>query len=186
MARQSSGASRECCCTQRCAHAYSTLRAGLRLLNTWQPTFVRRSVGTAIGLNLTTEHCAYAWAAVPETWCSGHYPLLRCPVSSRTRRSWLCCNVFRDVYRKHSAAAPTEVNFLQHISASAFAATVKCYVQPDSLVPDLRRLNLCAARRRAERRPTGPKQEITGHSTGGLVQCAGGTLISPKTSALLS
>ncbi|KAH7954986.1 hypothetical protein HPB49_023662 [Dermacentor silvarum] len=81
-----------------------------------------------------------------------HFPVILCHDAGRAPRSRVCSTVKWAHFRRHCAGDPTDGDFFSHIKNSATAATLVSRVQPGRPVPDLRQLNLWAARRRAERR----------------------------------
>ncbi|KAH7971867.1 hypothetical protein HPB52_003490 [Rhipicephalus sanguineus] len=108
------------------------LRVGLKNLNSGEPTFVGRGVHTAIDIK-SRKRTRY----VRMVDLSGHLG-----IGSLFRFSWL----------PTPALLPGESDFLQHVADSAHAATVVSRIQPGRPVPDLRQLQLRAARRRADHR----------------------------------
>ncbi|KAK8775200.1 hypothetical protein V5799_031455 [Amblyomma americanum] len=128
--------------------------AGLNLLNTGSPTFVRPScTPTAIDLSVASPDCAYDWSTHPDTAGSDHLPIDILPRTERpadkVTYSVVQWSRFRELCEENSCEPHS---FFDHIAACASGATIRCAVLPGTPVPDIKLLNLRAARRRAQRR----------------------------------
>ncbi|XP_037577007.1 uncharacterized protein LOC119459265 [Dermacentor silvarum] len=122
----------------------SVLRAGLFVANTGSVTF---------DLSLVSERCHYVWRRSPDTRGSDHFPIFLVPHAAAhlPTRSYSVVNWPR--FRKLCAAVPvSEGGLFRHIAVCARAATTRCVVPAGTPVPDMKQLNLRAARRRAERK----------------------------------
>ncbi|KAL1467113.1 hypothetical protein MTO96_042377 [Rhipicephalus appendiculatus] len=111
---------------------------GLQVLNTGSFTFVRRTGRpscSAIDVSLASE-------------------------GARTRQ---CTTIDWRAFRQRLRESPVDQDFLGLATAAAQAATIQCGVPENHPVPDLRHLNLRAARRKAERRYL--KAQSSGHRT---------------------
>ncbi|KAH7959372.1 hypothetical protein HPB49_010624 [Dermacentor silvarum] len=132
----------------------SVLRAGLLIANTGAVTFVRRGcAGSAIDLTLVSDRCHYAWRRNPDTGGSDHFPIFLVPraTADLPTRSYSVVNWPR--FRELCAAVPvSECGLFRHIAECARAATTRCVVPAGTPVPDIKQLNLRAARRRAQRK----------------------------------
>ncbi|KAH7946002.1 hypothetical protein HPB49_018844 [Dermacentor silvarum] len=132
----------------------SVLRAGLLNANTGAVTFVRRGcAGSAIDLTLVSDRCHYAWRRNPDTAGSDHFPIFLVPraTADLPTRSYSVVNWPR--FRELCAAVPvSECGLFRHIAECARAATTRCVVPAGTPVPDIKQLNLRAARRRAQRK----------------------------------
>ena len=125
---------------------------GLSILNTGEPTFVRRNTRpSTIDLALVSQSCSYIWTRAPDTAGSDHYPiaLSPCHPSRGAKRvySVVRWHVFRELCAKPTLAS----DFFTHIAECARSATTRCVVPAGSPCPDVKLLNLRAARRRAQR-----------------------------------
>ncbi|KAL3187007.1 hypothetical protein MRX96_026101 [Rhipicephalus microplus] len=107
---------------------------------------------TAIDISVATEHCACPWSISPCTWGSDHFPIFlntnTAPSPSRRVGSTFNWSIFR----RRLSATPAGGDFLLHVIDSAKAATVVSRTKPGRSVPDIKQLQLCATRRRAEHR----------------------------------
>ncbi|KAL1421378.1 hypothetical protein MTO96_000460 [Rhipicephalus appendiculatus] len=131
-----------------------TNQLGLSFLNTGTPTFIRRAarvVLSAIDVSLATEGCHYSWTPLPDIWGSDHLPILLNPISGKTARSIVCHTVDCKAFRKHCQKEADSTSFLQLVADSGRMATIRSTAQVGQAVPDIQHLELCAARRRAER-----------------------------------
>ncbi|KAH7965092.1 hypothetical protein HPB49_003306 [Dermacentor silvarum] len=132
----------------------SVLRAGLLIANTGAVTFVRSGcAGSAIDLTLVSDRCHYAWRRNPDTGGSDHFPIFLVPraTTDLPTRSYSVVNWPR--FRELCAAVPvSECGLFRHIAECARAATTRCVVPAGTPVPDIKQLNLRAARRRAQRK----------------------------------
>ncbi|KAH7979081.1 hypothetical protein HPB49_008011 [Dermacentor silvarum] len=132
----------------------SVLRAGLLIANTGAVTFVRSGcAGSAIDLTLVSDRCHYAWRRNPDTGGSDHFPIFLVPraTADLPMRSYSVVNWPR--FRELCAAVPvSECGLFRHIAECARAATTRCVVPAGTPVPDIKQLNLRAARRRAQRK----------------------------------
>ncbi|KAL1425444.1 hypothetical protein MTO96_003522 [Rhipicephalus appendiculatus] len=128
---------------------------GLQVLNTGSFTFVRRTGRpscSAIDISLASEGARYDWATQPDSWGSDHLPIIITPVGGKIRRTRQCTTIDWRAFRQRLREAPVDQDFLGLVAAAAQAATIQCRVPGNHPVPDLRHLNLRAARRKAERR----------------------------------
>ncbi|KAH7979798.1 hypothetical protein HPB49_011094 [Dermacentor silvarum] len=115
--------------------------AGLTVLNSGEATFVRRDgVATVIDLALVSERCSYSWQRAPDTAGSDHYPITLCPTKPRSRRH-------ARVRCRAVAALTRDV-----CETCAGRATTRVIVPAGTPCPDIKLLNVRAARRRAQRR----------------------------------
>ncbi|KAH7973709.1 hypothetical protein HPB49_004060 [Dermacentor silvarum] len=132
----------------------SVLRAGLLIANTGAVTFVRSGcAGSAIDLTLVSDRCHYAWRRNPDTGGSDHFPIFLVPraTADLPTRSYSVVNWprFRELC---AAVSVSECGLFRHIAECARAATTRCVVPAGTPVPDIKQLNLRAARRRAQRK----------------------------------
>ncbi|KAH7985857.1 hypothetical protein HPB52_024959 [Rhipicephalus sanguineus] len=128
---------------------------GLQVLNTGSFTFVRktgRPSCTAIDVSLASEGDRYHWATQPDCWGSDHLPIVITPAGGKIPRTRQCRTVDWRAFRQQLKEAPKTQDFLDLVAAAAQAATIQSWVPENHPVPDLRHLNLRAARRRAERK----------------------------------
>ncbi|KAL1451291.1 hypothetical protein MTO96_043878 [Rhipicephalus appendiculatus] len=128
---------------------------GLQVLNTGSFTFVRRTGRpscTAIDINLASEGARYDWTTEADTWGSDQLPIVITPVGGRIPRTRRCSTVDWRTFRQQLQDVREDQGFLGLVAAVAQAATIQSRVPENHPVPDLRHLNLRAARRRAERR----------------------------------
>ncbi|KAL1476796.1 hypothetical protein MTO96_036238 [Rhipicephalus appendiculatus] len=128
---------------------------GLQVLNTGSFAFVRRTGRpscSAIDVSLASEGARYDWATQPDSWGSDHLPIMITPVGGKIRRTRQCTTIDWRAFRQRLREAPVDQDFLGLVAAAAQAATIQCRVPENHPVPDLRHLNLRAARRKAERR----------------------------------
>ncbi|KAL1474228.1 hypothetical protein MTO96_038140 [Rhipicephalus appendiculatus] len=154
------------CCARGRDAADVTLRAGLKILNTGEPTFEGRGVRTAIDISLATERGAYAWSICPDTWGTDHFTIFLDTNTAPSPRSRVCSTVNWVIFQRLSAT-PAEGDFLQHVVDSAKAATVVSRSKPGHRVPDLKELQLWATRRRAEHRAIRSSGRRIGQLSGG-------------------
>ncbi|KAH7943049.1 hypothetical protein HPB52_004130 [Rhipicephalus sanguineus] len=127
---------------------------GLQVLNTGSFTFVRktgRPSCSAIDVSLASEGDRYDWATQPDSWVSDHLPIVIAPAGRKIPRTRRCRTVYWRAFRQQLSEAPEDQDFLDLVSAAAQAATIQSWVPENHPVPDLRHLNLRAARCRAER-----------------------------------
>ncbi|KAH7940571.1 hypothetical protein HPB49_002040 [Dermacentor silvarum] len=157
------------------------LRAGLLAANTGSATFARRGcAGSAIDLSRVLERCHYIWRRSPDMRRSDHYPILLVPHTAAhlPTRSYSVVNWPR--FRELCAAVPvSEGGLFRHIAECARAAATRCVVPAGEPVPDIKQLNLLAARRRAEHKASA--LDAVDAYIGGI----GLTLSAAKTEALL-
>ncbi|XP_037501849.1 uncharacterized protein LOC119375889 [Rhipicephalus sanguineus] len=128
---------------------------GLQVLNTGSFTFVRktgRPSCTAIDVSLASEGDRSHWATQPDCWGSDHLPIVITPAGGKIPRTRQCRTVDWRAFRQQLKEAPKTQDFLDLVAAAAQAATIQSWVPENHPVPDLRHLNLRAARRRAERK----------------------------------
>ncbi|KAH7956346.1 hypothetical protein HPB52_008438 [Rhipicephalus sanguineus] len=131
---------------------------GLQILNTGFFTFVRktgRPSCTAIDVSLASDGDRYDWATQPDPWGSDHLPIVITPAGAKIRRTRQCSTVDWRAFRQQLQDAPEDQHFLDLVATAAQAATIQSWVPDNHRVPDLRHLNLRAARRRAEMVPKG-------------------------------
>ncbi|KAL1481701.1 hypothetical protein MTO96_034279, partial [Rhipicephalus appendiculatus] len=107
---------------------------------------------SAIDISLASEGARYDWATQPDSWGSDHLPIIITPVGGKIRRTRQCTTIDWRAFRQRLREAPVDQDFLGLVAAAAQAATIQCRVPENHPVPDLRHLNLRAARRKAERR----------------------------------
>ncbi|KAL1466976.1 hypothetical protein MTO96_042395 [Rhipicephalus appendiculatus] len=128
---------------------------GMQVLNTGSFTFVRRTGRpscTAIDISLASEGARYDWTTEADTWGSDHLPIVITPVGGRIPRTRRCSTVDWRAFRQQLQNLREDQDFLGLVAAATQAATIQSRVPENHPVPDLRHLNLRAARRRAERR----------------------------------
>ncbi|KAL1481360.1 hypothetical protein MTO96_034523 [Rhipicephalus appendiculatus] len=87
-----------------------------------------------------------------DTWGSDHLPIVITPVGGMIPRTRRCSTVDWRAFRQQLQKVREDQDFLGLVAAAAQAATIQSRVPENHPVPDLRHLNLRAARRRAERR----------------------------------
>ncbi|KAL1444087.1 hypothetical protein MTO96_045683 [Rhipicephalus appendiculatus] len=107
---------------------------------------------TAIDVSLASEGARYDWATQPDSWGSYHLPIIITPVGGKIRMTRQCSTVDWRVFRQRLRDTPGDQDFRGLVAAAAQAATIQSRVPENHPAPDLRHLNLRAARRRAERR----------------------------------
>ncbi|KAL1432204.1 hypothetical protein MTO96_013533 [Rhipicephalus appendiculatus] len=115
-------------------------------------TITGRPSCTAIDISLASEGARYDWTTEADTWGSDHLPIVITPVGGRIPRTRRCSTVDWRAFRQQLQNFREDQDFLGLVAAAAQAATVQSRVSENHPVPDLRHLNLRAARRRAERR----------------------------------
>ncbi|KAL1468706.1 hypothetical protein MTO96_041298 [Rhipicephalus appendiculatus] len=128
---------------------------GLQVLNTGSFTLVGRTGRlscTAIDISLASEGARYDWTTEADTWGTDHLPIVITPVGGRIPRTRRCSTVDWRAFRQQLQNVREDQDFLGLVAAAAQAATIQSRVPENHPVPDLRHLNLRAARRRAERR----------------------------------
>ncbi|XP_037515372.1 uncharacterized protein LOC119391795 [Rhipicephalus sanguineus] len=129
------------------------LTAGLHILNDGSHTFVRRgAVRSAIDLSLVSDDCHYSWRRSPDTEGSDHYPIYLEPLHAGARHTRVYDVVKWPQFRELCASVPVAGDFFGHIAACASAATVVCRVPAGTPAPDMKLLNLRAARRLVQRK----------------------------------
>ncbi|KAL1482131.1 hypothetical protein MTO96_015021 [Rhipicephalus appendiculatus] len=106
----------------------------------------------AIDISLASEGAGYDWTTEADTWGSDHLPIVITPVGGRIPRTRRCSTVDWRAFRQQLQKVREDQDFLGLVAAAAQAATIQSRVPENHPVPDLRHLNLRAARRRAERR----------------------------------
>ncbi|KAH8019370.1 hypothetical protein HPB51_019327 [Rhipicephalus microplus] len=126
---------------------------GLLIINTGCATFVRRGVkSSAIDPSLVSDQSRYEWKREADAWGSDNYRLHLEPLD-RSRTDW-------PRFRQLSAACPPSgVAYFSHVARCVEAASRKCTVPVGTPVPDIKLLNLRAARRRLQRRATKSDRE---------------------------
>ncbi|KAL1478788.1 hypothetical protein MTO96_052385 [Rhipicephalus appendiculatus] len=158
------------------AQALLALPGVKEVLNTGSYTFIRRAGRhscTTIDVSLASEGARYDWATQPDSWGSDHLPIIITPVGGKIRRTRQCNTVDWRVFRQRLRDTPGDQDFLGLVAAAAQAATSQSRVQEKHPAPDLRHLNLWAARRRAERRYLKLRAQSIAHSSTGSMQSAG-------------
>ncbi|KAL1475199.1 hypothetical protein MTO96_037471 [Rhipicephalus appendiculatus] len=118
----------------------------------FRPTNAGRPSCTAIDVSLASEGARYDWATQPDSWGSDHLAIIITPVGGKIRRTRQCNTVDWRVFRQRLRDTPGDQDFLGLVAAAAQAATIPSRVPEKHPTPDLRHLNLRAARCRAERR----------------------------------
>ncbi|KAL1442832.1 hypothetical protein MTO96_030608 [Rhipicephalus appendiculatus] len=149
---------------------------GLQVLNTGSYTFICRAGRfscTAIEVSLASEGARYDWATQPDSWGADHLPIIITPVGGKIRRTRQCNTVDWRVFRQRLRDTPGDQDFLGLVAAAAQAATIQSRVPEKHPAPDLRHLNLRAARRRAEKRYLKLRARSNAHSSTGSMQSAG-------------
>nr|XP_054921490.1 uncharacterized protein LOC129382122 [Dermacentor andersoni] len=127
--------------------------AGLAVINSGQPTFVRRGgSATVIDLTLVSERCSYEWQRAPDTAGSDHYPISLSPVRPSRGATRVYTVVRWPKFREFCAETPRGDDFFAHIAECANRASSRVAVPAGSPCPDIKLLNVRAARRRAQRR----------------------------------
>ncbi|KAH7936901.1 hypothetical protein HPB49_006276 [Dermacentor silvarum] len=116
--------------------------AGLTVLNSREATFVRRDgVATVIDLALVSERCCYSWQRAPDTARSDHYPITLCPTRPSRGATRVYAVVRWPLFR--------EIDYFAHIAECGGRATTRVIVPAGTTCPDIKLLNVRAARRRA-------------------------------------
>ncbi|KAK8761028.1 hypothetical protein V5799_027705 [Amblyomma americanum] len=119
---------------------------GLSLLNTGSPTRISASTTpTAIDLTLVSQCCEYSWRTEPDTEGSDHF-LIDKPPPEKKVHSVISWSRFRDL----CSAECEPSDFFVLIRDSTQSATTRCAVALRAPVPDVKLLNLRAARRKAQ------------------------------------
>ncbi|XP_072145070.1 uncharacterized protein [Dermacentor andersoni] len=127
--------------------------AGLAVINSGQPTFARRSgTATVIDLALVSERCSYEWQRAPDTAGSDHFPISLSPVRPNRGATRMYTVVRWPMFRDFCAQTPPGDDFFAHIAECANRASKRVAVPAGSPCPDIKLLNVRAARRRAQRR----------------------------------
>ncbi|XP_065311909.2 uncharacterized protein [Dermacentor albipictus] len=127
--------------------------AGLAVINSGQTTFVRRGgSATVIDLTLVSERCSYEWQRAPDTAGSDHYPISLSPVRPSRGATRVYTVVRWPKFREFCAETPRGDDFFAHIAECANRASSRVAVPAGSPCPDIKLLNVRAARRRAQRR----------------------------------
>ncbi|KAL1486054.1 hypothetical protein MTO96_047122, partial [Rhipicephalus appendiculatus] len=103
---------------------------------------------SAIDISLASEGARYDWATQPDSWGSDHLPIIITPVGGKIRRTRQCTTIDWRAFRQRLREAPVDQDFLGLVAAAAQAATIQCRLPENHPVPDLRHLNLRAARAR--------------------------------------
>ncbi|XP_070395457.1 uncharacterized protein [Dermacentor albipictus] len=127
--------------------------AGLAVINSGQPTFARRSgTATVIDLALVSERCSYEWQRAPDTAGSDHFPISLSPVRPNRGATRVYTVVRWPMFRDFCAQTPRGDDFFAHIADCAHWASTRVAVPAGSPCPDIKFLNVRAARCRAQRR----------------------------------
>ncbi|KAL1427075.1 hypothetical protein MTO96_017816 [Rhipicephalus appendiculatus] len=122
---------------------------GLQVLNAGSYTFVRRTgapLCTATNISLASEGARYDWTTKADTCGSDHLPIVITPVGGRMPRTRSCSTVDWRAFRQQLQHVREDQYFLGLVAA-AQAATIQFRVSENHPVPDLRHLNLRAAKR---------------------------------------
>ncbi|KAK8761644.1 hypothetical protein V5799_027089 [Amblyomma americanum] len=130
----------------------ATQAARLNIINDGSPTHIQR-VGQHSAIDLSLVTGAYLWEREADTQGSDHYPTTLIP-SYRDRAATRCYSVVRWAKFRELSSAPVPVgkDYFAHVAQSARTATARCTVPIGAPVPDVKLLNLRAARRAAQRR----------------------------------
>lgn len=128
------------------------LRLNLVVLNDGSPTYLRAGgVQSVLDLTITTSDVRLLWLPEPDTWGSDHVPIRLIPrhaVSRRRRtRHITVWSTFREIIKD----APPATDLLETITSALHGATRKVTTPLRAPAPDMKYLNLRAARRRAQR-----------------------------------
>ncbi|KAH7959819.1 hypothetical protein HPB49_014043 [Dermacentor silvarum] len=127
--------------------------AGLTVLNSGEATFVRRDgVATVIDLALVSERCSYSWQRAPDTAGSDDYPITLCPTKPSRGATRVYAVVRWPLFREMCARPSHCSDYFAHITECAGRATTRVIVPAGTPCPDIKLLNVRAARRRAQRR----------------------------------
>ncbi|XP_077544523.1 uncharacterized protein LOC144156860 [Haemaphysalis longicornis] len=128
---------------------------GLLIINTGSPTFVRRACQTCIDLTLVSERCTYNWETANDTWGSDHFPVLLTPSSLYRRFETRRCSVINWTIFRQKLSERLETaddsTLLKELVPCTEAATTYTEVTRGKPVPDIKALNLRAARTRAHK-----------------------------------
>lgn len=112
----------------------------------------RNGVTSAIDLALVSERCSYVWQRAPDTAGSDHYPITLAPTSPSRGVTRVCVVVRWSKYRDLCREWSHDTDFFGHVAECARRASTRAVVPAGSPCPDIKLLNLRAARRRAQRR----------------------------------
>lgn len=136
---------------------------GLAPINTGETTFVKRNNRkSCIDVAFTSEHLRYSWRPQASTWGSDHKPIVMEPESGGAARGRVFSvthwDRFRELLSEHQ-----QDDFLGALERSLKAATTTAHAAPFQPAPDLKLLNLRAARQRAQRQAlrSGARDEWT-------------------------
>ncbi|KAH7959034.1 hypothetical protein HPB49_007411 [Dermacentor silvarum] len=121
-----------------------------------EATFVRRDgVATVIDLALVSERCSYSWQRAPDTAGSDHYPITLRPTKPSRGATRVYAVVRWPLFREMCARPSHCSDYFAHIAECAGRATTRVIVPAGTPCPDIKLLNVRAARRRAQRRAVG-------------------------------
>lgn len=107
---------------------------------------------TVLDLALVSERCSYSWQRAPDTAGSDHYPVSLCPTRPSRGATRVYAVVRWPLFREMCAAPALGCDYFAHIAECAGRATTRVIVPAGSPCPDIKLLNVRAARRRAQRR----------------------------------
>ncbi|KAK8775587.1 hypothetical protein V5799_031068, partial [Amblyomma americanum] len=94
----------------------------------------------------------YSWQTEPDTLGSDHLPIVITPSTEPPPPKVVYRVVRWSQFRELSAKPSSTENFFLHVAQCAASATIRCVVPSGTPVPDIKLLNLRAARRKAQRR----------------------------------
>lgn len=130
--------------------ANSLQDSDLLVANTGEPTFIRAPHSSAIDVTLHTPDVPAHWEIGMDTWGSDHFPISitlahkqHAPKRKLAVVNW---SKFRTLL-----ASDSKLDITEDITTALKAATSTIAVRSGDPKPDLKFLNLCAARRRAQR-----------------------------------
>lgn len=125
----------------------------LIVINDGSPTYFRSGgIESVLDLTITTPDVRLLWLPEPDTWGSDHVPIRLMPqhaVPQRCRtRTFIAWNKFREIL----SDAPQDAGIVESVTMALQRASRKVTLPMRGPVPDMKYLNLRAARRRAQRR----------------------------------
>lgn len=125
---------------------------GLASINTGETTFTRKgSAQSCLDVTFVSDHCGYRWKPQASSWGSDHKPIVITPHGTAAQHSRTYSVVHWDRFRQ-LLDERGEGDFIDALMHSLRAATRKGTAAPCQPTPDLKLLNLRAARQRAQRR----------------------------------
>ncbi|KAH7940889.1 hypothetical protein HPB49_007599 [Dermacentor silvarum] len=97
------------------------------------------------------ERCSYASQRAPNTAGSDHFPISLCPTKPSRGATCIYAVVRWPLFRELCASHPRTTDYFAHVADCARRATTHVIVPAGTPCPDIKLLNVRAARRRAQR-----------------------------------